>query len=805
MYLAHIDFNTGRCHDLREHCRSVADTCEKLGTKANLGSTAKLIGLLHDLGKANKEFIKYLKVNCGHLKIHINHSSCGARYIYERWQNGSQLQNLTSQIIALVVVSHHKGLIDCINLKGEDCFKRELYPQEEVYYEESVTNFLEECADSYEMDLLFESSMLEISKIFGQLNDMYKDCEDCNPKIRSFFLGLIIRYLLSCLVDADRLDTYFFNSSFSKTSIIQEDKNWDILSNRLEAYLKNLPQKSEIDKLRTQISLSCKEFSERTNGIYRLFVPIGGGKTLSSLRYALNFAKRWNTEHIFYVTPCKTITKSNVSLIRKVLRCDDMILEHHSDIVIEKGDEATQLLTERWNSQIVFTTMVLFMNTLFDGKIQSVCRMNNLSNSVIVFDEIQSMPAKFMSMFNSALQFLSLFCRSTIVLCTAVQPRLSSSNLNVPLTLGQTENMVPDYEEKFSAFKRNEVIDARRRAGYTSDYLVEFILAKLKDCSSVLTVLNTKKAVIKVFDLLKSLNYGFNDAEKFSLYHFSSRMCLEHRLKTIEDIKEGLNSGRKVVCVSTPLIETGIDVSFQCVIRSLAGLDSIVRSAGRCNRHGEYPYGDVYVINNNIEDLRKLPDIFISQESTKKVFVDLRRERRRMGKDLLSRGWITRYYNYYFHSCKDEMFPQLKTNTSYVSSDTDLYDLLSQNISGISSYKIRNKGKNPDHLINQAFNTASKSFNDIGEDAIGVIVPYRDGIRIISEICKQRKVQIKQEYMRQLQMFSVNILSSEMRALTEQDALVFLSDLGVTILKEEYYDDDIGLVFDKRTSAKSII
>lgn len=805
MYLAYIDLNTGRCHKLREHCRSVSDMCEKFGRKANLGYTAKLIGLLHDLGKANKEFIKYLNGTYSYLNLHVNHSACGARYIYERWKNGSQLQNLTAQIIALVVVSHHKGLIDCVNLKGEDCFESELYPQEEIYYEESVTNFLEECADLHEMDLLFESSVSEINEIFGQLNDMYKDDKEGNTKTRSFFLGLIIRYLLSCLVDANRLDTYFFKTGFSKLSVVQEDRNWHIMSDRLEEYLRKFPQESEINKLRTKISLSCKAFSERPNGVYQLFVPTGGGKTLSSLRYAINFANVWNVEHIFYVTPCKTIIKQNSSNIRKVLRCDDAVLEHHSDIVVDNDDEASKLFTERWSSQIIFTSMTLFMNTLFDGNIQSIRRMHNLSNSVIIFDEIQSMPVKCVPMFNSVLKFLSSFCNSTIVICTAIQPRLSSSDLESSLTLGHIENMVPDYEEEFSTFKRTKLVDARRRAGYTSEGLAEFILAKLKDCSSVLTVLNTKKAVIRVFNILKSLNVEFNDAEKFSLYHFSSRMCPEHRLNTINDIEKKLNSGQKVICVSTPLIEAGIDVSFQCVIRSLTGLDSIVRTTGRCNRNGEYPCGDVYVINNNLEDLRKLPDIFISQESIKKVFVDLRRERRRMGKDLLSHGWITRYYNYYFQSRKNEMFYKLSANTPYLLSDIDLYDLLSQNNLGISSYKIRNRGKNPGHLINQAFYTSSKAFHNIGEDDLSIIIPYKDGTRIISELCKPQKVQSKQELLRKSQMFSINILSSEMRELAEQDALIFLSDLGVTILKEGYYDDVVGLGFDKRTSERSII
>ncbi len=203
-----------------------------------------------------------------------------------------------------------------------------------------------------------------------------------------------------------------------------------------------------------------------------------------SLRYALNFAKKWNAEHIFYIIPFKTIIEQNAKDVREVLRCDDMILEHHSDIVIDNDDEERKLLTERWNAPIVFTTMVQFLNTLFAGKTQSVRRLHNLSNSVIIFDEIQSLPVKCVSMFNNAVQFLSTFCNSTIVLCTATQPQLSSSDLHVPLKLSNPENMIADYKEKFSEFKRTRIVDAMRKAGYTSEELAEFILEKLKDCSS---------------------------------------------------------------------------------------------------------------------------------------------------------------------------------------------------------------------------------------------------------------------------------------------------------------------------------
>ena len=805
MYLAHLNHDTGRCQTLKDHCLAVADMCKEFGGKADLESTAELIGLLHDSGKAKEEFLKYLESNDKSLKGKVNHSTCGARYAYEHWQEGSSLKNITSQIISLVICSHHGGLIDSLNTKGEDTFTERLYPQREIFYKESLKNFLNECATSDRLDSLFKSSSTEISKILWKINELYQGNEEYTAKMRLFSLGLFVRYLLSCLIDADRFDTFLFETEHSRSYVYKAEKPWDMLSERLEVYLNGLSQESEINKLRAQISLSCKNFSSNPKGIYQLFVPTGGGKTFSSLRYALNFAKKWNAEHIFYIIPFKTIIEQNAKDVREVLRCDDMILEHHSDIVIDNDDEERKLLTERWNAPIVFTTMVQFLNTLFAGKTQSVRRLHNLSNSVIIFDEIQSLPVKCVSMFNNAVQFLSTFCNSTIVLCTATQPQLSSSDLHVPLKLSNPENMIADYKEKFSEFKRTRIVDAMRKAGYTSEELAEFILEKLKDCSSVLTVLNTKKAVSKLFDILKSVNESLNDTEKIYLYHLSTSMCPEHRLKIIEEVKKALTSGLRTVCVSTQLIEAGVNLSFQCVIRSLAGLDNIAQAAGRCNRHGEASCRDVYVINSNAEDLRKLPDIFMAQESTKRVLTDLRKERRKMGGDLLSPSWIERYYTYYFHDRREEMGYRVKKNISEISSNTDLYDLLSKNSPGLSAYMSRNRVTRPKHSINQAFDTASSLFHVIDQDTLGVVVPYGDGERIIADLCRSHDIRDTKELLRQAQRFSVNLFPNEERTLREQDALILLSEVGTTILKNGYYNNERGLVLSKETSEALIV
>ncbi len=282
-------------------------------------------------------------------------------------------------------------------------------------------------------------------------------------------------------------------------------------------------------------------------------------------------------------------------------------------------------------------------------------------------------------------------------------------------------------------------------------------------------------------------------------------MCPEHRLKIIEEVKKALTSGLRTVCVSTQLIEAGVNLSFQCVIRSLAGLDNIAQAAGRCNRHGEASCRDVYVINSNAEDLRKLPDIFMAQESTKRVLTDLRKERRKMGGDLLSPSWIERYYTYYFHDRREEMGYRVKKNISEISSNTDLYDLLSKNSPGLSAYMSRNRVTRPKHSINQAFDTASSLFHVIDQDTLGVVVPYGDGERIIADLCRSHDIRDTKELLRQAQRFSVNLFPNEERTLREQDALILLSEVGTTILKNGYYNNERGLVLSKETSEALIV
>lgn len=233
-------------------------------------------------------------------------------------------------------------------------------------------------------------------------------------------------------------------------------------------------------------------------------MPTGGGKTLSSLRYALEHAKKFNKDRIFYIIPFTTIIDQNAKDIKDILCRDDVILEHHSNLVVDNQQEDYKLLTERWDNPIVLTTMVQFLDTLFSGGTQGIRRMHNLANSIIILDEIQAIPIKCINMFNSAINFLSNICHATIVLCTATQPLLSTTK--TPLKLSKNPNIILDMQEKFEQFKRVNLVDKRLVGGYSAVSIKDLVLNIMDQVESVLVILNTKNSAKEIFNELKKAN-----------------------------------------------------------------------------------------------------------------------------------------------------------------------------------------------------------------------------------------------------------------------------------------------------------
>lgn len=315
---------------------------------------------------------------------------------------------------------------------------------------------------------------------------------------------------MSSVIDADRFDAYCFSAE-----IKTEDQDyhlqhlWGELSTQLDQYLSTFPHDTEIGKLRREISVTCKNFSKHLSGIYRLCVPTGGGKTLSSLRYALDHARIYDKKRIIFAIPYTTIIDQNAKVIREALGCDDIILEHHSNLIPDEEDShemagriKSELLTERCDSPIILTTTVQLLNTLLLGKTRSVRRMHNLANSIIILDEVQAIPIKCLGLFNTAMNFLAEFCSTTIILCTATQPELTT--VPHPIRLSQPSDMLENLPEVFQKFKRTEIRDVRTPRGYTMEELADFTLEKWQENSSVLVIMNTTRSAKNLYATLKN-------------------------------------------------------------------------------------------------------------------------------------------------------------------------------------------------------------------------------------------------------------------------------------------------------------
>lgn len=759
------------------------------GEKISLGATGELIGLLHDMGKLTHKFNSYIHYsamnpNDKSLRGSIDHSTAGAKYIYDNFYDSKDpYQRLTAQIISLSICSHHGGLIDCLDVVGIDKFTDRMNKEKDFFYEEALSNFESEYSEMNHINILLSKSKEEIKKILFKINKI-----DQFAKFGQFAAGMIVKYLFSCVIDADRYDTYLFMEDKEPKGDVDKSVLWNELAGVLETKLKNYPKLTKIDLLREEVSIACKNFGENSPGIYQLSVPTGGGKTFSSLRYALEHAKKFNKDRIFYIIPYTTIIDQNAKDIKDILEREDIVLEHHSNLVIDNQQEEYKLLTERWDSPIIFTTMVQFLDTLFSGGTQDVRRMHNLANSIIIFDEIQTIPIKCINMFNSAMNFFSNVCNTTIILCTATQPLLATTES--PLKVSNNPNMISDIHEKFEEFKRVNLIDKRIIGGYSVASLKDFVLDKMDHIESVLVVLNTKNTAKEVFNELKIANTDLSVEKQYCIFHLSTNMCPSHRMKVLKEIRKKLGKQR-VICISTQLIEAGINISFSCVIRSLAGLDNIAQAAGRCNRHGEKKSSNVYIVNVEGESVNKLIDIKKGQEATERVLDEFKEHPNSFDNDLLSPKAMNSYYQYYFHDRRVEMNYILPKPNH----DKSMYDLLSSNKESVLAFKSRN-GYDTNLMLRQSFKTAGDHFQVIDQKTTGIIVPYKRGKTLITLINGSCSLSEIKQYLKEAQQYSVNLFETDKRKLEEIGAIIKLKDGAIFALRDEFYKDDIGLVFE---------
>ena len=628
MYPAHIRKEiscdgkvTYSFQSVAEHCRNTAKYASEALKAVGLEKTAYLAGLLHDCGKHTFRFKQYIEdavVNEKEVKRGtVNHTFAGVKLIlakHAKYVGANDFQDLTIELIAYAIGAHH-GLFDCIKDKDESTFAYRL-EKENIDSEEAIENFYNECASEDEIEKLLLEATDEIKNLADIIVSIDSTENYKEPEI-PFYYSLVCRLLTSAVIDADRKDTM----EFEKNEVTKQlDLDWSRILANFNSYIENFKTERDIDIARKAISAACAVAAQKPEGVYRLNVPTGGGKTLSSLRYSLEHAKKYHKKRMFFVMPLLSIIEQNAQEIRKAVQDDSILLEHHSNVIDDENSDVEELnkrelLIQSWDNPIVITTLVQLLNTMFLGKTSSVRRFASLCNSVIVFDEVQSLPNTMLTLFNLTINFLVKKCHATVILCSATQPSFENAEHKL---LSEVSDLITLPSETLKVFERVELVD---KGSMSMEELSDFALEIIRSKKSLLVVCNTKREAKELFESLQAEVNGV-----IPMYHLSASMCTKHRKMIVESMKIDLSlpDPKQIVCVATQVIEAGVDISFNCVIRLQAGMDSIVQAAGRCNRNGENKLESVYIVNLLGEKLHRLKEIETAKRATESLLQEVK-------------------------------------------------------------------------------------------------------------------------------------------------------------------------------------
>ncbi len=554
MPIAHSKNTHGQQHDLIEHLYCVAESAKKFATKFGAGDLAYWAGIWHDVGKVHPRFQQYLH-DC---EIHPDQHRRGPDH---KLAGSLIAADQNHPILAFLIAGHHGGLPSRTELKEflRDKTKKQLA-------EEALNLVGQHC------DEIKPPKPLEVPSCFASELEV------------EFF----IRMLFSSLVDADFLDTErHFNreKAESRGGKPTLTELWQDFEKDQAGFTRN--PGSHINTIRQEVYLACLQAADQPQGIFRLTVPTGGGKTRSGMAFALQHALRHSLDRVIVAIPYTSIIDQTVDVYRQIFRAG--VLEHHSAVASQEeqpdpvslNDVWSRLAAENWDAPIVVTTTVQMFESLFHRKTTACRKLHNIARSVIILDEVQTLPMRVLEPILDVLNQLVAHYNVTVVLCTATQPALDNS----PYLRGleNVREIVPEPARLFSALKR--VSYEWPRAGEKWSW--QRVAGEMQTVERVLAVVNTKCDAILLWKALQ-------DEEAF---HLSTLLCGAHRRAVLLEVRQRLTQGLSCRLVSTQVVEAGVDLDFPMVLRALGPLDRIVQAAGRCNREGKLASGRVVVFD----------------------------------------------------------------------------------------------------------------------------------------------------------------------------------------------------------------
>ncbi|WP_284141654.1 CRISPR-associated helicase Cas3' [Virgibacillus sp. LDC-1] len=770
MFVAHIRENDLIRQSVQDHLEGVSRLGRKYGASIGLGAHGELAGFLHDMGKYTDAFTTYIENAVLHRQIaakKIDHSTAGAKYIYDCFYKGNDLDKFVVEIVGMAILSHHSGIQNFvqIDLSTSDYIRR-VVEKDLPYYDEVKRNFEAVEGNRERVQRLFQEAVDEFGVFIQKVKPL------ANPYV---YINYTQKLVLSILLDADRTDTRRFEEN--DTTPLSMDFSFQARYKTMMKTVDKWKKSTEsINLLRSRISENCDLIAGDASDIYTLSIPTGGGKTFASLRYALKHAALYKKERIIYVVPYTTILEQNAQAVREIINDEKSVLEHHSNVIDDRDQDEDyygkplqkkmQLGRDNWDYPIIFTTMVQFLDAFFQKGTRKTRRLHNLANAIIVFDEVQSVPYHHFSLFNTAVNFLHHIGNSSILLCTATQPTVGE--MKYAITLKDNAEMVPDLSNVVKAFERVELHNLVSKDGWDAGRIADEVEQIMMESQSVLIILNTKTAVRQLFEELQGRDIA-------TTYHLSTSMCPAHRKEILAEIRLRLGNER-IICISTQLIEAGVDISFETVVRSLAGLDSIAQAAGRCNRHAERNKGDVYIIKAANENLKHLPEIRIGAEVMQNHILS----QPHLANDLLSPLAIASFFKEFDNQAAREILRNPK------GLDHELIELIDANVkNNVQTRSI------------SSFKTLEQYFEAISSQTKSILVPYKDrGREIIAELNEDVPLHRLNELLKEAQQYSINVYQYELQKLVQQGLLQSLYQDALFVVHEAGYNEMYGLSID---------
>ncbi len=658
---------------------------------------------------------------------------------------------------------------------------------------------------------IFCQGFLEYLEIIKKLKNSAKEySKNKEYEALCFYKSLLTRLLVSILKSADIKDTI---NAYENIIVDEDLENLRQVEKRFEEninkkYASFGEPEGKLNVLRSEISEDIlKRSKEDRLGIYKLDLPTGAGKTLLSLRYGINQMNYQDKDRFFYVTSFLSVLEQNASEMREILNNDNFVLEHHSNVVddkdeIENDDRDDELeivkkkfLLDDWTSPVILTTMVQFYNSLFKGKSANITRFKSLINSVIILDEWQSIPTEFLYMTNLALNFMKIVMKTTLVLSTATQPTNASVSLDHKLFYGnldgENDDIIENKNYDFSAFERVKLkIYGDINKMYGIEDIRDLVLKNLD--KSNLIILNTKKLVKKLYDLLK------NNYEDKDLYYLTTNLTASDRLKKIGEIKKRLLEGDKICVVSTQLIEAGVDVDFDLVIRSLSGMDSVVQAMGRCNREGHRQSAFTYLINldKNEEKTSMLKGVNERKTACKAAL-------NKSTDDLDIKKLTEEYFEKLYANLKGDQYSdvlKLLAENKEVAGDFKKLNKVKKELEEVAGY-LYDEEKQIYFDLFQSFKEAYKEFELIEDNNRSAIVDYEDTRKDLNKVRDLSSKLYGDDYLNNLRELKkiVKKLSRHTVALNKKDldSCENILDGKIYILPNFYYSEKFGVSFNE--------